>query len=60
MQFIKPDFKSDSSSYPSLAMYICILPLFGQLLALCKKHSFSFWHWENYKMFSTIRPFEKL
>ena len=38
----------------SLQIYFSILPLSRLELPLRKKHSFSFWHWENERMLLTI------
>ena len=39
----------------SLTIYFSILPFCGLQLPPREKHSFSFWHWENERMLSTIR-----
>jgi len=43
----------------SLTIYLSIFPLRCLQLPLCKKHSFSFWHWENDRMLLTTCVFEK-
>jgi len=47
-------------SSSSLAIYFCVLSLCGLQSPLREKNSFSFCHWKNDRMLSTIRLFENL
>jgi len=44
----------------SLTIYFGILPFCGLQLPPCEKHSFSFWHWEDERMLSTICVFKEI